>query len=144
MANFPSQSVGGNSGNGDPLILGDQDAIGDLFTPGSALEILDWDGDGKSELVSSGGTGDITVFKYLEDTKKAGILETWLHSNGMMVNDKNARKTKYLSNILCKPVAPATPMLILAMYIYTYDVLYIHYQLFIGQVRGIYDGSIKK
>ena len=31
-------------------------------------------------------------FKYLEDTKKAGLLETWLHSNGMMVNDKNARK----------------------------------------------------
>ena len=68
MANFPSPSVGGNSGNGYPLILGDQDVIGDLFTPGSALEILDWDGDGKSELVSSGGTGDITVFKYLEDT----------------------------------------------------------------------------
>ena len=68
MVNFPSPAVAGNLGNGDPLILGDQDAIGDLFTPGSALEILDWDGDGKAELVSSGGTGDITVFKYLEDT----------------------------------------------------------------------------
>ncbi|OUW57823.1 MAG: hypothetical protein CBD57_04105 [Candidatus Pelagibacter sp. TMED197] len=31
-------------------------------------------------------------FKYLEDTKKAGLLETWLHSNGMMVNEKNAKK----------------------------------------------------
>ena len=31
-------------------------------------------------------------FEYLEDTKKAGILETWLHSNGNMVNEKNARK----------------------------------------------------
>ena len=58
MVNFPSPAFGGNSGNGDPLILGDQDAIGDLFTPGSALEILDWDGDGKAELVSSGGTGE--------------------------------------------------------------------------------------
>ena len=56
MVNFPSPAVAGNSGNGDPLILGDQDAIGDLFTPGSALEILDWDGDGNAELVSSGGT----------------------------------------------------------------------------------------
>ena len=31
-------------------------------------------------------------FNLLEDTNKAGILETWLHSNGMMVNEKNARK----------------------------------------------------
>ena len=31
-------------------------------------------------------------FDYLDDANKAGILETWLHSNGMMVNDKNARK----------------------------------------------------
>ena len=31
-------------------------------------------------------------FDYLDDANKAGILDTWLHSNGMMVNDKNARK----------------------------------------------------
>ena len=38
-------------------------------------------------------------FKYLEDTKEAGLLETWLHSNGMMVNDKNARKLMVTSVI---------------------------------------------
>ena len=65
MVNFPSPAKGGNSGNGDPLILGDQDVIGDLFTPASCIDVLDWDGDGKAELVSSGGTGNIIVYNHL-------------------------------------------------------------------------------
>ena len=31
-------------------------------------------------------------FEMLEETQKAGILETWLHTNGMMLNEKNAKK----------------------------------------------------
>ena len=31
-------------------------------------------------------------FNILNDTHKAGILDTALHTNGMMLNEKNARK----------------------------------------------------
>ena len=48
MTNFPDPVQGGNSGNGGPFILGDEDAIGDAYIPGTAVDVLDWDGDGKA------------------------------------------------------------------------------------------------
>ena len=54
MSEFPRPVEGNNSGDGAPLVVGDENAIGDLFTPESQVHLLDWDGDGARELVISG------------------------------------------------------------------------------------------
>ena len=51
---FPRPIEAGNDGDGSPLTLGDPDAIGDLFDENGTVHVLDWDGDGRIELVSSG------------------------------------------------------------------------------------------
>ncbi len=49
---FPRPIEAGNEGNGFPLVLGDPEEIGDLYL--SPVHVLDWDGDGKKELVGNG------------------------------------------------------------------------------------------
>ena len=44
MSDFPRAIAGGNSGDGSPLVLGDDSVVGDLFTGASAAHVLDWDG----------------------------------------------------------------------------------------------------
>ena len=54
MADYPRPIEAGNTGDGSPLTLGDPEAIGDLFLQSGSLTLLDWDSDGKVELVDSG------------------------------------------------------------------------------------------
>ncbi len=54
MEEFPRLIESGNDGDGSPLTLGNPEAIGDLFLPGGYIAVVDWDGDGKNELVDSG------------------------------------------------------------------------------------------
>ena len=54
MNNYPKAIEGGNSGDGSPLVLGDPQSIGDLFLESGNPILLDWDGDGRTELVASG------------------------------------------------------------------------------------------
>lgn len=54
MTQWPQPIEGGNGGDGSPLRLGDPDAIGDLFLSSGHPILLDWDSDGKAELVDSG------------------------------------------------------------------------------------------
>ena len=51
---YPKPIECGNSGAGAPLTLGDPESIGDLFLPAGAPILLDWDSDGKVEMVDSG------------------------------------------------------------------------------------------
>ena len=61
MRKFPLPIKGSNDGDGSPLILGDPEVIGDLSLPSYpgaypvplSVNIIDWDGDGKNELVHS-------------------------------------------------------------------------------------------
>ena len=64
MSEFPRPVEGNNSGDGAPLVVGDENAIGDLFTPESQVHLLDWDGDGERELVISGN--EILVYKFVD------------------------------------------------------------------------------
>ena len=91
MSEFPRAIEGGNGGDGSPLVLGDESAIGDLFCAAWRVHILDWDGDGERELVSSGGTGDIYSFKFVDSMpdgtpivdrgSRWGLLSRRLHRN---------------------------------------------------------------
>ena len=63
MTTFPRQIAAGNSGDGSPLVLGDESVIADLFTGGSAVCVVDWDGDGECEIVVTGGNGSIFSYK---------------------------------------------------------------------------------
>ena len=66
MSEFPRPIDRGNSGYGQPLCLGDENVIGDLFCAFSTIHILDWDGDGEREVVASDGTGNICAFKFAD------------------------------------------------------------------------------
>ena len=66
MSAFPRPIAGSNSGDGSPLVLGDESVVGDLFTGGSQVQVLDWDGDGEREIVASGGNGDIYSYKIID------------------------------------------------------------------------------
>ena len=57
---FPRPVEGGNSGDGSPLRLGDPGAFGDAFLVNGSPHLIDWNGDGRLELVDSGGA----VFSY--------------------------------------------------------------------------------
>jgi hypothetical protein len=65
-ARFPQPIAGNNSGDGSPLVLGDESVIGDLFAGGSAVQVVDWDADGEREVVVSGGNGDIYSYKIID------------------------------------------------------------------------------
>ena len=67
MSVFPRPIEGGNRGDGSPLVLGDENAIGDLHAPcdpTTTVHVLDWDGDGAPELICSGN--DIYVHRFVE------------------------------------------------------------------------------
>lgn len=64
MSEFPRPIEGGNSGDGSPLVLGDENIVGDLYCPEHLVHLIDWDGDGERELVISGG--EISVFKLVD------------------------------------------------------------------------------
>ena len=66
MSEFPRPIEGGNSGDGQPLRLGDGNKIGDLFSAPATVHILDWDGDGEREVVASIRTGDIYTFRFVD------------------------------------------------------------------------------
>jgi hypothetical protein len=66
VSEFPQPLTGNNSGDGSPLVLGDERAVGDLFFGGSAVQVLDWDADGECEIVVSGGNGDICSYKIID------------------------------------------------------------------------------
>ena len=57
---FPRPVEGGNSGDGSPLRLGDPHVFGDAFLVNGNPHLIDWNGDGRLELVDSGGA----VFAY--------------------------------------------------------------------------------
>ena len=65
MTTFPHPIPAGNAGDGSPLVLGDENVIGDLFAGGSAVKVLDWDADGEPEVVVTGGNGDIYSYKFI-------------------------------------------------------------------------------
>ena len=65
MSDFPCPIEGSNNGDGSPLVLGDEQVVGDLFCVSTTIHVLDWDGDGNQELVGSGGTGTICSFKFI-------------------------------------------------------------------------------
>ncbi|MYB50015.1 MAG: hypothetical protein F4X72_12245, partial [Dehalococcoidia bacterium] len=65
MTTFPRPIQAGNAGDGSPLVLGDENVIGDLFAGGSAVRVLDWDADGEPEVVVTGGNGDIYSYKFI-------------------------------------------------------------------------------
>ena len=91
MSEFPRPVEGGNSGDGSPLVLGDDDVIGDLFCASWTVHVLDWDGDGERELVCSGGTGDVYAFKFVDSMPDGtpvldrgmrwGLISRHLHRN---------------------------------------------------------------
>ena len=67
MPTYPRPIEGGNTGDGSPLVLGDEAVIGDLHAPcdpTSTVHVLDWDGDGEPELVTSGN--DIFAHKFVD------------------------------------------------------------------------------
>lgn len=67
MFGFPRPIEGDNIGDGSPLVLGDESAIGDLHAPcdpTTTVHVLDWNGDGEAELVCSGN--DIYVHRFVE------------------------------------------------------------------------------
>jgi hypothetical protein len=64
MSEFPRPIEGGNSGDGSPLVVGDENVVGDLFCPEGQIHLLDWDGDGERELVISGG--EIFAYKFVD------------------------------------------------------------------------------
>ena len=67
MSTYPRPIEAGNSGDGSPLVLGDEGVIGDLHAPcdpTSTVHVLDWDGDGEPELVTSGN--DIFAHKFVD------------------------------------------------------------------------------
>jgi len=59
---FPRLIGAGNSGDGSPLTLGDPDVIGDVFLKNGTITLIDWDGDGRAELVDSGSA--VFVFRF--------------------------------------------------------------------------------
>ena len=67
MTEFPRPIEGSNAGDGSPLVLGDENRIGDLHCacdPTTTVHVLDWDGDGEAELIGSGN--DIYVHKFVD------------------------------------------------------------------------------
>ena len=66
MADFPRPIAGANTGDGSPLVVGDDRVVGDLFTGASCVHVLDWDGDGRCQLVASGGNGDIYSYSFVD------------------------------------------------------------------------------
>ena len=67
MPTYPRPIEGGNLGDGSPLVLGDESVVGDLHAPcdpTSTVHVLDWDGDGEPELVTSGN--DIFAHKFVD------------------------------------------------------------------------------
>ena len=67
MPTYPRPIEGGNTGDGSPLVLGDESVIGDLHAPcdpTSTVHVLDWDDDGEPELVTSGN--DIFAHKFVD------------------------------------------------------------------------------
>ncbi len=63
MTTFPRQIAAGNCGDGSPLVLGDESIIADLYTGGSSVCVVDWDGDGEREIVVTVGNGGISSYK---------------------------------------------------------------------------------
>ena len=66
VSDFPRPIAGGNTGDGLPLVLGDDTVVGDLFTGASAAHVLDWDGDGQHEIIASGGNGGIYSYRIVD------------------------------------------------------------------------------
>lgn len=67
MKKYPRPIEGSNVGDGSPLVLGDDNVIGDLHAPCDPtiiVHVLDWDGDGERELVCSGN--DIYSHKFID------------------------------------------------------------------------------
>lgn len=67
MSGYPRPIEGANGGDGSSLVLGAEDAIGDLHAPcdpTTTVHVLDWDGDGEKELVCSGN--DIFSYKFVD------------------------------------------------------------------------------
>ena len=59
MSEFQLPIEGGNSGDGSPLILGDDSKIGDTHSPcdpTTTVRVLDWDGGGFTPEVAGGST----------------------------------------------------------------------------------------
>ena len=57
MSEFPRPVESGNSGDGSPLVLGDDFVIGDMHAPcdpTATVHVLDWDGDGEPARTDSG------------------------------------------------------------------------------------------
>ena len=65
MTTFPHPIPASNAGDGSPLVLGDENVIGDLFAGGSAVRVLDWDADGEPEVVCTGGNGNMYSYKII-------------------------------------------------------------------------------
>ena len=66
MTEFPRPIAGNNSGDGSPLVLGDENVVGDLYAGASAVHVLEWDADGQREVVASGGNGNIYSYRIVD------------------------------------------------------------------------------
>ena len=67
MSNYPRPIEAGNDGDGSPLVLGDEQLIGDLHSPcdpTNVVHVFDCDGDNKLELVCSGN--EIFSYKFID------------------------------------------------------------------------------
>ncbi len=64
---YPRPIEGANRGDGSPLVLGAEKQIGDMHSPSdptTTVHVLDWDGDGKAELVCSGN--DVYSYEFID------------------------------------------------------------------------------
>ena len=67
MAEYPRPIESCNAGDGSPLVLGDENQIGDMHSPNdptSTVHVVDWNGDGEPELVCSGN--EIYVYRFID------------------------------------------------------------------------------
>lgn len=67
MAEYPRPIEACNAGDGSPLVLGDENQIGDMHSPNdptSTVHVVDWNGDGEPELVCSGN--EIYVYRFID------------------------------------------------------------------------------
>ena len=67
MKKYPRSIEGSNIGNGSPLVLGDESLVSHMHAPcdpTATIHVLDWDGDGEMELLSTGN--DMYSHKFIE------------------------------------------------------------------------------